>query len=305
MGCPFDIVVYSESDVIAQQAIKKAFSRIRDLDLKMSDYLSNSEIRKLTRKIVPDQKVSISQDLLNVLKVATQLYQSSHGAYDVCLKPLSLIWRQARFLKVLPEASKVSKARSLSNSSMFTLYEEERKIAFHTTTVQFDLGSIAKGYALDEALNEVRRCGIQSAMINGSGDIAVSHPPPGKKGWSIQLDYPDPHVLLLENTSIATSGAKTQFFEWEGKKYSHIIDPRDGMALSHPYTVSVIHKKAMWADALASAFSVLGPKEVNFLKAMNAGVCFYDDKDILNWKFNKYFEAHLSINRHTESNNHE
>ena len=132
--------------------------------------------------------------------------------------------------------------------------------------MKLDLGGIAVGYACDEAICILKQHGITRAMIDGSGDIVVSDPPPGAAGWRIgiaSLREPDVAPTMfatLTNCSISTSGDAYQFVEVGGRRYSHIVDPKTGLGLTERCSVTIIAPDGITADALATAVSVLGPE---------------------------------------------
>jgi thiamine biosynthesis lipoprotein len=130
--------------------------------------------------------------------------------------------------------------------------------------MRLDLGGIAKGFATDEALAALARNGIDRAMVNASGDMSLGAPPPGSEGWKIGIapldaDEPPSRFLRLERCGVATSGDLWQFVEINGRRYSHILDPRTGMGLTERSSVTVVAPDGITADSLASAVSVLGP----------------------------------------------
>src|SRR6185503_2946939 len=122
------------------------------------------------------------------------------------------------------------------------------------------------GFAADEAIATLRRAGIKSALVAGAGDMAASEPPPGKHGWRIEIapldDEPPSAARSVEirNGAIATSGDSFQRVEVDGKRYSHIVDPRTGIGLTDHSLVTVLAKDCTTADSLATAVSVLGPE---------------------------------------------
>jgi thiamine biosynthesis lipoprotein len=126
--------------------------------------------------------------------------------------------------------------------------------------MRLDLGGIAKGYILEAALHSLRERGTQAALIEAGGDIVVGAPPPGKTGW--RIDVPGAgrafatRAAALRHTALATSGATFQYLERNGTRYSHIIDPRTGLAVTRPILVRVIANDAAVADAIATALSV-------------------------------------------------
>jgi thiamine biosynthesis lipoprotein len=132
--------------------------------------------------------------------------------------------------------------------------------------MRLDLGGIAKGYAVDQALKTLRRKGISHALVEGGGDVAVSDAPPGKTGWRVQLapldvtNAPAARFLLLRDAAISTSGDLYQRLEIGGKRYSHIVDPHTGIGLTDHSLVSVVAPDSITADSLTKVVSVLGPE---------------------------------------------
>ena len=132
--------------------------------------------------------------------------------------------------------------------------------------MRIDLGGIAKGYAADEALRTLADRGIRRAIINASGDVVAGDPPPEAQGWKIGIaplerGAPPSRFHWLANRAVATSGDAWQYVEIDGRRYSHIVDPRTGLGLTDHSSVTVLAADCTTADGLASAVSVLGPKE--------------------------------------------
>ena len=130
--------------------------------------------------------------------------------------------------------------------------------------MRLDLGGIAKGYAIEQALIELQRQGIDRAIVNASGDMAASGPPPGKPGWLVGIAPLEPEASpsvfgYLAHEAIATSGDAFQYVEIDGARYSHIVDPRTGLGLTERSSVSILATNCTDADGLASTVSVLGP----------------------------------------------
>jgi thiamine biosynthesis lipoprotein len=141
---------------------------------------------------------------------------------------------------------------------------------------QLDFGGVAKGYAVDEAMKVLKKFGISAAMIDGGGDIAVSEAPPGEPGWSIErsvykVGELTTQMLYLTNIAIATSGDTYRYLDWEGKRYSHIIDPRTGMGVTTRQIVTVLAPTCMEADAWATAMSVEVDTDV-YLRLKKKGI---------------------------------
>jgi thiamine biosynthesis lipoprotein len=131
--------------------------------------------------------------------------------------------------------------------------------------MQLDLGGIAKGYAADEALKALRKHGITRALVAAGGDIRVSGPPPGAEGWSVAVaqlvgvEKTPPGKLILHDAAVSTSGDASQGVEIDGKRYSHIVDPRTGIGLVGRMGVTVVAPDGITADSLTKVVAVLGP----------------------------------------------
>ena len=144
---------------------------------------------------------------------------------------------------------------------------EHRTVELLKKGMRLDLGGIAKGYAMDEALAVLQRHGIARALVEAGGDMRLGDPPPGRPGWRVgipPLDNPqaDPlSYLELSRVAVSTSGDIVQYVEIAGKRYSHIVDPRTGMALTDHCRVMVVGPTGMAADAITKAVGVLGPEK--------------------------------------------
>jgi thiamine biosynthesis lipoprotein len=156
-------------------------------------------------------------------------------------------------------------ARALVGYANIRLDKKAHTVQLLKQGTQLDLGGIAKGYSADQALVVLKRQGIDRALVAAGGDIAVSGPPPDAPGWEIgiaPLEDPDSkpsHYLLLHDAAVSTSGDAEQYLEIDGKRYSHIVDPRTGIGLVGRQSVTVVAPCGMMSDSLTKVVSVLGP----------------------------------------------
>jgi thiamine biosynthesis lipoprotein len=267
MGVPFRIVLYATNETHAQTASKAAFTRIRELNDKLSDYDLDSELSKLSRTSGQQRVLPVSEDLWRVLEAAQYWARRSDGAFDITVGPVVNLWRHARRQQQLPRPDRLAEARSRVGYTNLVLDPKHRTALLRTPEMRLDLGGIAKGFAADEALQVLRRHGVQSALVAAAGDIAVSDPPPHERGWKVTLasldvtNAPPACVLVLANCGVATSGDVFQRLEIDGVRYSHIVDPHTGIGLTDHSLVSVIAPDCITADVLATAVSVLGPEK--------------------------------------------
>ncbi len=266
MAVPIKIVLYCADASTATGAAEAAFARIHELNGILSDYDPESELRCLCRATGSGGQYPVSEDLWQVLNHAQSLAERSDGAFDVTIGPVVRLWRRARRNGQLPTPERLEAARALVGRDLLKVDPERRSAALLKDEMRLDLGGIAKGYAVDEALEVLEKFGIKRALVDAGGDIVLGDPPPDRSGWKIgiarlEADGPPTRILSLSNTAIATSGDLWQFVEIDGRRYSHIIDPRTGLGLTDHSSVTIIAQNGMVADALASAVSVLGPKK--------------------------------------------
>ena len=267
----------------------------------MSDYDPDSELSRLSKTAGQGMPVKVSEDLWKVLTRAEQLARKSGGAFDVTIGPVVQLWRKARREHRLPDADAIAAARRAVGFEKVRLHED-KTVEITAQGMKLDLGAIAKGYAADQALAAMSQLGVTHALVTGSGDMAAGDPPPGKKGWRIELspldatNTPATNHVLISNCGFATSGDLFQFVEIDGKRYSHIVDPQTGVGLTDHSLVVVIARDGMTADSLSTVISVLGP-EKGFKLAENEGAVVQAARKISDKvevfrspKFSKYLE---------------
>ena len=267
MGVPFRIVLYATNASAANKAAEAAVGRIARLNDILSDYDTDSELSRLSRTAGQGHAVPVSDDLWFVLKGAQELSARSDGAFDVTVGPVVNLWRKARREKKLPRPDLLVEARAAVGWRKLELDPRHHTANLLAPNMKLDLGGIAKGYALDEALKVLRAQGVTHALITGGGDMVAGEAPPDQKGWRIELapldvtNAPPADFVWLRHAALATSGDVFQHIEIDGKRYSHIVDPRTGVGLTDHSLVSVIARDGTMADSLATAVSVLGPQQ--------------------------------------------
>lgn len=263
MGTLVRITVYAEDIEAARTAIRAGFDRINAIDAILSDYKPESELSRLTTTAI-DRPVAVSPDLYAVLRASQDLALATGGAFDVTQGAVVRLWREARRTGQPPEPSALAAASARSGYGKLVLDDGARTVRLTTPGVMLDVGAIGKGYAASEALASITACGIRSALVAISGDLAFSAAPPGRKGWRIGLhalgqEATDvPQVLELTHAAVSTSGNASQYLDADGLRYSHVISPASGLGLVNDITVTVIASHGLDADGLDTAVSVLG-----------------------------------------------
>ena len=314
MGVPFRFVLYAPDQKSAEAAAESAFERVKQLNSIMSDYDPDSELSKLSAGSGQGQAVAVSPDLWLVLSRAEELAKRSDGAFDITVGPFVNLWRRARRAHQLPDPQRLAQARQAVGYQHVRLDAKHHLVELLVPNMRLDLGGIAKGYAVDQALKTLREHGISHALVEGGGDVAVSEPPPGKKGWRLELspldatNAPTARYLSLKNAAISTSGDLYQRLEIDGKRYSHIVDPHTGIGLTDHSLVSVIAPDSITADSLTKVVSVLGPeKGLKFIEAtpqVAARIMREPGEKIEAYessRFKRYYERSAAQSPHSET----
>lgn len=266
MGLPFRMVLYAVDSTSAETAARAAFARIAELNDILSDYDTDSELSRLSRTAGEGRAIPLSPDLWLVLKRAQKIARETDGAFDITVGPCVSLWRKARREKKLPRPELLAETLKAVGWQKLMLEPKTRTATLLVPDMRLDLGSIAKGYAIDEALNVLQRHGIRHALVTGGGDMAAGEPPPGRPGWRITLapldatNAPPARYVLLANAGLGTSGDLFQHIKIDGRRYSHIVDPKTGYGLTDHSLVTAIARDCITANTLATAISVMGPE---------------------------------------------
>ncbi|HEV3168674.1 MAG TPA: FAD:protein FMN transferase [Isosphaeraceae bacterium] len=267
MGSPFKVVLYTTDEAAARRASQAAYARIAALDQALSDYNPESELMRLCDQ-AGGPPVKVSDDLFTVLERAQDISRRSEGAFDVTVGPVVRLWRRARRTRELPDPETLKHALSLVGYQNVKLDPQSHTVQLLKPGMKLDLGGIAKGYASGAAIAELKRLGIDRALVAGEGDIVVSGPPPEAEGWTIgiaPLEAPGTtapsRYLLLHDAAVSTSGDAERFVEIKGKRYSHIVDPHTGVGLTERISVTVVAPDGATADVLDTTVCVLGPEK--------------------------------------------
>jgi thiamine biosynthesis lipoprotein len=252
MGSSCRVVLYAADAEKADEAAHAAFSELAAVDAKMSDYKPDSELNRLH-----DGDQPVSPELFEVLQAAQHFSTLSEGAFDITVGPIVRLWRDARKTKRLPDAGELQAALEKVGYKSLKLDPERRTARLEKPGMKLDVGGIAKGYACERAMSALRDRGIRSALVQAGGDTLLSDPPPGKDAWRIRIE--GDRIMLVSRCAVSTSGDTERFADIDGRRYSHIVDPKTGIGIERMEMVTVCAPDAVTSDALSTAISVLGP----------------------------------------------
>ena len=254
MGTFIEVTAYDP------RAFAIVFDEFRRLDKVFNLFDDKSELTELNRK----GELVVSQDLFSVLKMSRSFYQATSGAFDVSVAPLSLLWKKAILERALPAAGDIKNAQALVGMDYVYLDEATRRVKLLKDGVKLDLGALAKGYAIDQAVVRLKEARITSVLLNAGGHIYGLGDNNGTP-WRVAIRDPRRKGRVfgkmdLRDRAAATSGDYEQFFELNGKRYSHIIDPRTGYpAVEATIAATIVASSAATADGLATSCLLLDP----------------------------------------------
>ena len=291
MGTLYHVSFYINKEEKAPLIAEKVFDRIQFLDLILSDYKEKAEVYQLNVR-QPLQWESVSKDLGFVIKKSIQWSKITGQYFDPALGSLTHLWRRARRRNEFPADSMQTVAKNYSGIQYIALRKKSNQYQFKYLKkgVKLDFGGIGKGYAVDEALKTLKIQGVKKAMVSAGSSITVGNAPPSKKGWSVIADtifFSNGAKRYIENRSQSVSGDDQQYLEWEGKRYSHLLNPITGKPLTNGATCLVEGPNGLITDALGTAFSIMDFDEVRKILRWRKSirvVCKRDDKFLkANW----------------------
>jgi thiamine biosynthesis lipoprotein len=264
MATLFEVLVpFGSPD--AQPAAEAALDLIDDLEDQLTVYRDHSEVCRLNATAA-DRPVEVEAALFDLIDLASRVTRQTNGAFDIATGALIKAWGFYRRQGRVPTPAERATALAATGTRFIDLDRDRRTVRFLRNGLEINLGGIGKGYALDRAADLLRRdWGLGSALLHGGASSvrAVGAPPGQPRGWPVALKHPwDPDrrlgTLYLNDAALGTSAATFQHFEYNGKKLGHLLDPRNGWPAEGVEQVSVIAPTAAEADALSTAFFVLG-----------------------------------------------
>ena len=266
MGTEVEIFLWAPTAPRAWELFEAAFAEIDYTDATLSTYRASSEVSRINATAAREP-VTVDPEVFELLEQAVRYADHTSGAFDITVGPLVKAWGFVGAGGHVPSPLDLERARAQSGSRLLLLDRERRTVRFRQRGVELDFGAIGKGWALDRAADALRRHGVRAALLGaGESSYYAIGTPPSRDGWPIAVTDPaDTNEVLatvvLRDASLATSGASQRFFEVEGKRYSHIIDPRTGSPVEGMRQVTVTAERATDSDALSTALFVLGPEQ--------------------------------------------
>ncbi len=266
MGTIVSIQLVDKNPDHARNLIDGVLAIMKNLSHEMNSHVPDSEVSTLNRKAC-NSPISVSTDIISVLKTSMRISELTDGAFDVTVGPLLKLWPiyKANNFRV-PNRDELVRALSLVGWRNIEIDEKNHTVFFKKKGMQIDLGGIAKGYIVDSAISFLKKYGVKGALINAGGDIYALGSAPDGKAWRIGIQHPRNSkqfmaILEVKNKAIVTSGDYERFIIKNGIRYTHIVDPRTGFTTQKTASVTLIGDNTAFIDGLATAMMVLGEKE--------------------------------------------
>lgn len=266
MGGEFEFIIHSDTLMGEELAAvcRKAFAAIDALEARVSNWRPDSITSEVMRQagVAP---VSVDEDLLAMLSFCRDIHAQTGGVFDPTVGPLLAAWGKYRETKTIPTEAEVKQALALVGLNQVEIDPAAGTVYLPIKGMGLDFGGIAKGRALDEARKVLKDNGIERALLSAATSTMLAMgPPPGAEGWTVDIGHPyngrDVAVdtLSLRNEALSTSSSREQFIEIEGRRFSHIVDPRTGYPVEPMLSATVVGPTGMACDALSTAFYIMG-----------------------------------------------
>jgi FAD:protein FMN transferase len=264
MATRFELVLHGENATRMRGAGEAALKEVERLEAQLSLYRPTSEIARVNA-LAAREPVRVSPSVFGLLQHARQLQTESGGAFDITVAPLVRCWGFMHGTGRLPEPAEIAEARGRSGMAHVLLDDKNYSVRFEKEGVMIDLGAIGKGYAIDCAAEILREAGVTCALLHGGTSTVYGlGAPPDADGWRIAIGPPPDEpktcqtTVVLRDNALSVSAVWGKSFEFEGKKFGHVIDPRTGWPVNNSVQAAVVLPSATETDALSTALLVMG-----------------------------------------------
>ena len=282
MGCGFVLTAVHENKQTAWDALRAAEAEIRRIESLISSWKEDSQTT-IINEASGVHPVKVSHELYNLIARSIKVSELTCGAFDISGTLSRYYWKFDKEEHDLLPPEQIDELVSLVNHKNIILNPNEKTVFLTRAGMKIGFGGIGKGYAAESAKVIMQSYGVESGLVNASGDLLAWGNPPGRDDWEISI--PDPRdrslnllSLYLDHGSVVTSGSYENYSLINGVRYSHIINPRTGYPVTHTKNVTVVCPNAEFGDALATALSVLPIQEgINLVDRLEGVECIIID----------------------------
>jgi len=283
MGNRFEISVVTEHELVANMCIDAAVEEIRRIERLLTTFNELSQTNLINRN-AGIKPVRVNQEVYDIIERSIRISELTQGAFDISYGSIDKgLWNFDQNMKSLPDAATAKKMVRLINYKNIILNKEDCTVFLKEKGMRIGFGGIGKGYAAERAKIILRRKGIESGIVNASGDLSTWGCQPNGQPWTIGISNPDAadhpfSYLNISDMAVATSGNYEKYVIINGKKYSHTIDPKTGLPVTGIKSVTIISAHAEIADAMATPVTVMGIKVgLNLINQIKGVECIIID----------------------------
>lgn len=275
MACRFELLFNAGQYANDTTAALEALDLVQLLEDGISYFRTTSQLSRVNA-LAAEMPVEVEPPLFDLLRLSLELHAQTAGALDVAAAPLWEAWGFSRRAGRIPSDEEIAEALERTGSHLIELDPGRRTVRFKRAGVRINLGSIGKGYALDRAGEVLAAAGVADFLFHGGQSSVLARgsrlepaggrPSPASPGWSVGVRHPlwprrRVAEIRLRNRALGTSGSTMQFFRHRGRRYAHILDPKTGRPADGVLSATVVAPSAAVADALSTAFFVMGPEQ--------------------------------------------
>lgn len=298
LGSPFEITVVAKDSVEGNYFTTLAIDEVKRIENLISDWIPTTQISKVNQN-AGIQPVKVDQEVYDLVERAIKISKLTSGAFDISYASMDKIWKFDGSMKEMPSEDAIKKSVEKVGYQNIILNSKNTTIFLKNKGMKLGLGGIGQGYIADKIKVLLQVKGCKSGLVNVSGDINTWGKQPDGQNWTIGIVNPMNKnkvfaTFPLDDSAIETSGSYEKYVTFNGKRYSHIIDPRTGYPASGIVSVSVFAKQTEIADALATGIFVLGVEVgLDLINQLNGiGCIIVDDKGVIHTSKNIDIKKH-------------
>lgn len=261
LGTTCSIKIYNSTNT---EAIEKAFKEVHAIEQRMSVNIEESEISRINQNS-GSAEITVSPDTYHVINTALHYSRISEGRFDITIGPLVDLWDITAKNPRVPNRSAIGETKQLVNYNHLRLDKNKKTVFLNKTGMSIDVGGIAKGWAADQSIEILKKHGIKHALLNFGGNLITLGTKPDGSNWVIGVQDPGSvrgnyiGYFMVANQASVTSGKYERFFEENGTRYHHLLDPATGYPIENNLaSVTIVHNKSIIADALSTTIFMLG-----------------------------------------------
>jgi thiamine biosynthesis lipoprotein len=262
MGGRFDITIVAKDSVSAKQNIDVVITEITRIENLISDWKPTSQVSEVNQN-AGIRPVKVDREVFELTQKAIKFSEVTNGGFDISFAAMDKIWKFDGSMTEMPSAEAIKKSVEKVGYKNIILDSVNSTIFLKLKGMKIGFGALGEGYATDKCRNMMLAKGIQAGIINGSGDMSTWGKQPNGKAWNIGITNPfDPEKIIavvpLEQEAVTTSGSYEKFVVFDGKRYSHIINPATGYPATGLCSVTIFGPNAETANGLSTSVMVLG-----------------------------------------------